>query len=356
MSTDREHLDAAMQWLCRAQDVTGSGGISGSYVLKQGWKSPYPETTGYIIPTFIRYSEFTGNDVYLERAIRMGDWERKIQLPSGAVRGGMGLSDKPMVFDTGQVIIGWAELHKKTGEDKYLDAAILASDWLVKNQDDDGKWGKHVFQDIPHTYHSRVSWPILLVHDLTGQPKYMQAAERNISWILNQARDDGWICNMGFTTEQAPFTHTIAYTLRGLFESSGMVTKFMKDRIMPLVNTASDKIIDVFRLDTSPVFLPGTINCKWKSRDRYSCMTGNAQFAILFLKMHLQNKSARYLDAGLNLIESVKSVQDLSSANPGILGAVPGSHPIKYRYQKNTYPNWATKFLADALMLKGEMQ
>jgi hypothetical protein len=35
-------------------------------------------------------------------------------------------------------------------------------------------------------------------------------------------------------------------------------------------------------------------------------------------------------------------------------GALPGSFPIWGRYAPLQYPNWATKFLADSLMLREE--
>jgi len=54
--SDKEHLQAAMEWLCRTQDVTGCGGISAGYSFYEGWRPPYPETTGYTIPTFLRYA------------------------------------------------------------------------------------------------------------------------------------------------------------------------------------------------------------------------------------------------------------------------------------------------------------
>ncbi|HXH84810.1 MAG TPA: hypothetical protein VNN07_18020, partial [Candidatus Tectomicrobia bacterium] len=51
------HLAASMEWLCRAQDAAGGGGVSRSYALRymrshrrSGWLAAYPETTGYIIP------------------------------------------------------------------------------------------------------------------------------------------------------------------------------------------------------------------------------------------------------------------------------------------------------------------
>src|SRR6478672_7531558 len=69
-------LDATMAWLCRAQDHSASadGGVARDYSVLSGWASSYPETTGYIIPTFIEYARRTGNAEMRERARRMADW------------------------------------------------------------------------------------------------------------------------------------------------------------------------------------------------------------------------------------------------------------------------------------------
>src|SRR5947207_7141420 len=48
---DRLHWDAALEWLLRAQEVTGCGGFSAAYSFAHGWMPAYPETTGHIIPT-----------------------------------------------------------------------------------------------------------------------------------------------------------------------------------------------------------------------------------------------------------------------------------------------------------------
>ena len=52
------------------------------------------------------------------------------------------------------------------------------------------------------------------------------------------------------------------------------------------------------------------------------------------------------------MVDFVKFLQDTSSKNPGIRGAVPGAFPIFGSYSFLKYPNWAAKFFADALMLK----
>src|SRR5688572_28984045 len=83
-----EHLRATMQWLCRAQDAAGGGGVARSYSLRwqrahgrRGWLAAYPETTGYIIPTFFDYAARSGDATYRDRALRMASWEIDVQMP-----------------------------------------------------------------------------------------------------------------------------------------------------------------------------------------------------------------------------------------------------------------------------------
>ena len=61
-----EALGAAIDWICKAQDASGDGGVARSYSLayhrffkKRGWTASYPETTGYIIPTMFDYARKT---------------------------------------------------------------------------------------------------------------------------------------------------------------------------------------------------------------------------------------------------------------------------------------------------------
>jgi hypothetical protein len=47
-------------------------------------------------------------------------------------------------------------------------------------------------------------------------------------------------------------------------------------------------------------------------------------------------------------------VQRRETGNPDIDGALAGSYPIFGGYMTGGYPNWATKYLLDALMLEAE--
>jgi hypothetical protein len=354
---DRIHLQAAIEWLCRSQDKSGCGGSSASYGLDHGWAPPYPETTGYIISTFIRYSSLVKDDTFIERAVRMGDWEIDIQLPSGAVRGGVGINDFPIVFNTGMVILGWTDLFRKTGFDRYLSAAVKAADWLCQNMENNGRWVKNSYKGIPHAYHSRVSWSLLEVYKLTNDLKYKEAALRNITWVLSLVQGNGWIKEMGFSGEAAPFTHTIAYTLRGLIECSHFFTEEMKLKIQGTVIKAAGEIMSVYEESQSDnssriMLLPGNLDCNWQSSAEYSCLTGNVQMAIIWLKIFQLNNDRHFLDAAKKIIIQLKHLQNIKSLNSGIRGGIAGSYPIWGSYMQFSYPNWAAKFFADALMLQ----
>jgi len=357
---DEKHLRAAIEWLCRAQDITECGGVSGGYSFVRDWLSPYPETAGYVIPTFLQYSSFKKDVNLTERSIEIGNWEIEIQFPSGAVRGGMGIKDYPIVFNTGQVILGWISLYRETKLNKFLDAATKAANWLISIQDDDGKWSKYTYKASPHSYHTRVAWPLLELYKFTKKEQFKIAAINQILWALSQVKKNGWFSLMGFTGNENPLTHTIAYTLRGLLESSFFLEGEIRKEILDVVKSASEKIMMKYQLRKNdhysvPMYLCATFDDKWESKNHYSCLTGNAQIAIIWLKLFKISNDARFLNAALKIIDQVKATQLLNCGNLGIRGGIAGSYPIWGKYERFTFVSWATKFFADAIMLKGSI-
>ena len=87
------------------------------------WSGSYPETTGYIIPTFLAYAEAFDAPEARERALRMADWETSIQMEDGAVlSGALGTERGPAVFNTGQGLFGWVAAFEATGDERYATA------------------------------------------------------------------------------------------------------------------------------------------------------------------------------------------------------------------------------------------
>jgi hypothetical protein len=352
----RDHLDETMAWLARAQDFGSGGGISGGYSLIQGWLPPYPETTGYIIPTFFDYNSLVGRQELVTRAVRMADWELSVQLSCGAVQAGVyrgaGTDRRPAVFNTGQVILGWCRAYSETKNNSYLQAAMKAGDWLISVQTSEGSWRQAAPEtetDV-HAYDVRTAWSLLELHLLVGDKRYSDAGQRNLDWSLSLQRGNGWFEHNAFFISRErwryPFTHTIAYVMEG-FQEAERITG--DKRYGQALGKVAEKLLEI--TERSP-FLQGHFDSDWGSLASYCCLTGSAQIAGVFLRLFLQTNDVRYKRAGLALNNFVKGTQDLRSTQLGIRGGVKGSWPIYGRYTPFIYVNWAAKFFADSLMLE----
>ena len=109
------------------------------------------------------------------------------------------------------------------------------------------------------------------------------------------------------------------------------------------------KLLEIFK---ETKFLPATFNSNWQSNDFYSCLTGNAQLSIIWLKLYQISGNQKFLTNAIKLNKYLKSTQIISNQFKDINGAIKGSDPIWGKYNPFSFPNWATKFFCDALMLE----
>jgi len=351
-----DHIQKGIEWLSLAQDMSSDGGVPIRYSLvaksnwhSSGWNAPYPETTGYIIPTFYEYAKMTNNGEYKNRANLMADWLLSVQGEDGSIKGGdINSGMGKIVFDVGQVVFGLLSAFRNTEHEKYLNAAQKAGDWLVRFQNSNGTWDKYSFNSIPHSYHSRVSWSLLELYQIVKEEKYLDSARKNIEWVISNQKSNGWFYQAGFSLEdhKAPLTHTIAYTIRGVLECGLILSE---EEYILSAKRSADAIANLIN---SRGFLPGRFNSKWETSYRFSCLTGNAQISIIFLKLYEIVKDAKYLNLARKLNEYLMSMQSLNTKHDEIRGAIPGSSPVWGGYESFSYPNWATKFFVDALMLE----
>jgi hypothetical protein len=351
---DDVHLTSSLAWLKQCQDRTGSGGVAGFYSIFKGWYDAYPETTGYIIQTFVDYYKKTNDEEFLSRAIRMGDWEVDIQLPDGSVRGyclKKGISNTPLVFDTGQVLLGWVSLYRATGQQKYLDAAVKASLWLIKHQLPDGTWDKFLYKGHCGTYFSRVAWGMLQTAKSSARDDVRNGAVKFLDWVLSQQSNAGFFSNIGFTPTSHNFTHNISYTIEGLIGASEEIDdeELRKKYIASALKTSQKLLQEFSRKET----LFGEYHFDFSPVNHdYICVTGTIQIAWVFLKLYVQSKNIEYWNTAVMLLEEAKSVQMIKTGNPAFDGSIVGSYPVWGSYQSWRLVSWSAKFFADALMEK----
>jgi hypothetical protein len=349
--TDRleGHLDATASWLLRSIEH-GRGGSCAYFSLVGGWSRPYPETSGYLIPSLIGLSRVLRGFDGEERAIALGSWLLQIQDAEGWWHGGLhppGDEAKPSIFNTAQVLQGLVALDELTGEGRWLEAATRAGRWLAAGVGANGLWagGDYRASGTP-SYYAYAAWPMLEVSARTGDDATQRAAESVLAAILARRRPSGAFAGWGFSEGKPAFTHTIAYTLQGLLESARVLDDW------PTYGEPVEAALTELarQAEEAQGRLPGRLDEDWKPAARYVCLTGNAQVALCLLDWERRRPDSRLVAAAALLSDFVCGRQRLRSAVPGLRGAVGGSAPIWGRYMALRYPNWAAKYHCDALV------
>lgn len=347
------NLERALEWTFRSQDAVDSDGSSAGYNLILGWEKPYPETTGYIIPSLYSSCDLLKSlenqhkfaSMCEDRANRMVNWLLELQLPGGAYPAGKRTTNRnPSVFNSGQILLGLCAYIERFDDTETAKQQVRDTcNWLVDVQNLDGSWDTHDYNSVPHAYSSRVAWPMLLADELLGlDPSVRESAKDNLDWVVNQQTENNWFQFAGFKPDDDPFLHTIAYTIRGLLEAGILLEH------PPYLTAAKDTADHLLHLQDRDGFLKGEYDAEWRGGS-YHGLTGNAQMAIIWSRLYDHFGGEKYL-TGLEHSVRILSFLQTESINPSINGAIKGSHPIWGSYMYLRYPNWATKFYIDSLL------
>jgi hypothetical protein len=348
---------AAVDWLLLAQAATKDDGVALGYfpcdASADGWRASYPETTGYIITSLLAYAERHGDAAVAAAAMRMARWEMAVQMLSGAVQGGPVCPPERQTaaaFNTGMVLDGWCSAYLHQPDATLLAAARAAADFLVNDLDERLYFrtnGAFVSKGEIKTYTCLCAWAIYRFGAIAGEDAYKNKAVAVIEAALRQQQPNGWFAHNCLTRSDAPLTHTIGYTLQGVLEVG-----LLADRT-DFVD-AVRKTIDAMIPGIGPSgFLPGRFYGDWEPAGFSSCLTGSAQIAIVCYQLAIKTGQAQYRDAADKLVNYLKGLQLRQSGDEAVVGAIAGSFPLFGGYMRAGYPNWATKYFLDALMLQG---
>ncbi|HMQ75346.1 MAG TPA: hypothetical protein PKE21_08540 [Flavobacteriales bacterium] len=339
-------LGAAMDWVARAQDHSGDGGM-GSLHLVRGWGRTYPETTGYLIPTVLAAGERLGRTDLLDRAARAADTLLALQRADGGWQGGRVGEERPsVVFNSAQVVRGMLAMHARTGEQRFLDAAVRGGAWIVGVQEADGSWSRHNFMGAARVYDTYVDAPLLMLHRITGDPTMKEAALRNLAWVEGRQAANGWFADADNTEKhnERPIIHTLAYTMDGLAECGALLED---DRWTAMAEAAARPLCDRF---LEHGVLHGRYDRSWNGSEAF-ITTGGAQLAVAWQRLARLGKDGLYADAAARMRGLLVALQARTAEGPpAARGGLTGSYPLWGRYEKFACPNWATKYLADALL------
>jgi hypothetical protein len=351
-------ITAAIDWVLRAQRATPDAGVSLGYFpldVDGGWQPSYPETTGYVITTLLAYAaQFRRADVR-DAAIAMAHWEVDVQMDSGAVQGGAVVPrDKqtPATFNTGMVLDGWCSAYEAFGEQRFLDAATAAVRFLVADLDDYSFFktnGAFVSQGETKTYNCLCAWSMLRMARFTGDIDLERVSVRVVESALRRQQSNGWFSNNCLGMSSVPLTHTLGYTLQGVFEVGVLAER------EDFIAAAELGLVNALKRTLSNGFLAGRFDKHWKPAANLVCLTGSCQLAVVAYRfVELFGKSS-LLAAADRLMSFVKATQSLDGEDPNVIGAIAGSYPILGGYMTGGYPNWATKYFIDALLRRRDL-
>lgn len=293
----RYHL--AMGWIAD-NSVPGSGirGLSSR-------PHPYPEVTGYFIPTLINWGE-------RGRAKQYARWLISIQREDGAWPGFA--SDVPYTFDTGQILKGLLAVVADVPEAES--AVRKGCDWLLTQIGVDGSVGtpSKVIAKLPggrvvsDTIHLYALEPLLSAAALFETPVYRDEAERAIAHYLGRAD----------LTAFDTLAHFHAYVLEALVDLGHV------DRALEGMETMA-------RIQRRNGAVPAYRDVNWV------CSTAQAQYSVIWHKLGDYERGSR----------AFRHLCSLQNPSGGFYGS--------YGTGKNYFPreeiSWAVKYFLDAYHL-----
>jgi hypothetical protein len=347
------HTDAALDWVRRSIEACSGAGSSHSWMPIRGWAKAYPETTGYLLETLVDYhtrpnraNQPPTDAATIEQLVR---WLAQIQMPNGAWAGLLAGHDQPSVFNTAQILMGLARVHEAQIIDyQVVEMLDRATAWLCSILDQDGAWRQAAYVPgyVP-AYYTRAVWGVLRANDVLQAPRVTESMRHAMTYYIQKIRPDGWVHDLGFGPDTPAFTHTIAYTLEGFWE----VGRWLDDED---ITRKALKMSDlIFQRTKKDGFLAGQYTPDLLPAGRFKCLTGLAQLAILYDRMGQATQEPYRSAFAKQCLDDVLRAQVLrpSWGASGRMGGLAGSDPLWGPYMRFRYPNWAVKFLLDALWL-----
>ena len=296
-----KHLEVSLEWI-HSHTVENKG-----IAVSSKNRLPYPEVSGYFIPSLIKAGE-------KELALQYAKWLISIQNEDGSWSCPAGSS--PYVFDTGQILKGLYEFIDEEPEFKM--PILKACDWILSNMHPDGRlttpnmsaWKLPNGNYVPESIHLYCLEPIKKIGRKFEIDKYLDAVEKITNYYLNQ--ED--------LTKFTTLSHFHAYIVEALIDLNKV------DRAENAM-----KEIEGFQRENGSV--PAYSNVDWV------CSTGLFQYAVIWYKLGQKEKADKAFDYACSL----------QNETGGFFG---GYGKGEVNYFPDAEISWVNKYFLDALHLR----
>ena len=261
---------------------------------------PYPEVSGYYIPTLLAWGETAS-------ALSFARWLVSVQTPDGSWSDYLGRA--PYTFDTGQALKGLLALVHDYAE--FAEPIRAGCEFIVGRIEDSGRVttpDKSLWMEphpIPESIHLYALAPVAAAAQMSGVERWSDAVSRACAYYL-QRRD---------LTDFRSMSHFHAYVLEGLVDlGHAQRARLGMEEMAALQDTLG--------------FVPGVRDASW------CCSTGLLQYAVVWYKLGERGRARRAL-------EYVAQLQTES-------GGFYGSYGEEADYHVADEISWAVKFFLDA--------
>lgn len=298
-------LQQAVRWIQRNH-------LNGQAIpISQRQSRPYPEVTGYYIPTLLSIGETT-------LAEQFARWLVTVQNPNGS----FSLHDPNIcyVFDTGQVIRGWVSILDRLPE--LAMPLERACDWIIQSAAPDtgrfacppprGDWSLGARGEVNEGIHLYVLKPLRDAAKLLNKPHIHAATDKALSFYLK---------NLSLTDFSRPnaLTHFYGYIQEALVEL-GCLHEARKGMAA----------VALYQQDNGGV--PGYHDVHWV------CSTGLAQLAKVWYLLGDLERADR----------AMAFLAQFQNASGGFYG----SYGINSTYFPAEEISWAVKYAIEAEQLR----
>ncbi len=271
---------------------------------------PYPEVTGYFIPSLIRWGK-------KELAKSYAEWLCSVQSHDGSWLDTE--QKKPYVFDSAQILKGLVAARKLFDDTSRIDISIKKGcDWLISRMSKDGRLNaidESIWEDgktMSELIHLYCLSPLIDASHLFGNKDYEEYARSSLAYYMRVYPEN--IESFGL------LSHFYAYVMEGLLD--------LGER--DIVARSMDK---VKQLQCKDGAVPAYQNSKWV------CSTGLFQFSLIWYRLG-------DLDAADRAFSYACKLQNSSGGWYG--GYFIDSDEV-VTYFPDAEISWANKYFLDAL-------
>jgi hypothetical protein len=284
-----------------------------------------------------------------QRAIDLADWLVKIQMYSGAIRGGaLNEAGSSEALSTALTLLGWIRAVKETGRERYLPAIRRATEFLLELERKSDGPGRRTPDDILHgdtPAASAVGLALIQTGIFLEEYTCCAVGERRLNQTIGRQKKNGWFQNNG----SDPAHPTLLQTLAAIVENILMCGIILDNpKYIRSAQATADVLLKKYQVDH---VLSGRVLPDWSGDVSWSGQLANGKMASIWLRLYRITGGEDYFTSALRMIDALKKGQNRASSNPGLRGGIKGCFPCDGDFGRYQTLSSSTIQFIDALLL-----